>query len=311
MSTYPCTLSAEHPPWKSADTSKHAIQTIRDIPDPETPIRQRAHLENATTTIPARGMEYPLAHRPRHDRPGTTPPPLPYTEPPPRHPTRPASTPPARRFGPTGGWWGNLVEHRESGSHGLWRSLVAHLTGGQVVAGSNPVSPTYIRRWARFYRTACCLVRSLAHASGQALGGSTLLLVVVEVKSTTAKSEWADAAQTLSQPQAPASPQPARQENMAAASGVTAPVLRTVSCHAAMCASPQHRHAVFDVTAKMTAAQGISSKHLLSRYSGTAIMQSRGTTVGLCAPCDHDRSAHSSAKCVAGYRIHTALDWRW
>ena len=26
--------------------------------------------------------------------------------------------------------------------HGLWRSLVAHLTGGQVVAGSNPVSPT-------------------------------------------------------------------------------------------------------------------------------------------------------------------------
>src|SRR5689334_11946045 len=27
-------------------------------------------------------------------------------------------------------------------SHGLWRSLVAHLTGGQGVAGSNPVSPT-------------------------------------------------------------------------------------------------------------------------------------------------------------------------
>jgi hypothetical protein len=26
--------------------------------------------------------------------------------------------------------------------HGLWRSLVAHLTGGQGVAGSNPVSPT-------------------------------------------------------------------------------------------------------------------------------------------------------------------------
>ena len=25
---------------------------------------------------------------------------------------------------------------------GLWRSLVAHLTGGQGVAGSNPVSPT-------------------------------------------------------------------------------------------------------------------------------------------------------------------------
>ena len=28
--------------------------------------------------------------------------------------------------------------------HGLWRSLVAHLTGGQGVAGSNPVSPTCI-----------------------------------------------------------------------------------------------------------------------------------------------------------------------
>lgn len=29
-----------------------------------------------------------------------------------------------------------------TGVDGLWRSLVAHLTGGQVVAGSNPVSPT-------------------------------------------------------------------------------------------------------------------------------------------------------------------------
>ena len=27
---------------------------------------------------------------------------------------------------------------------GLWRSLVAHLTGGQGVAGSNPVSPTNV-----------------------------------------------------------------------------------------------------------------------------------------------------------------------
>ena len=31
------------------------------------------------------------------------------------------------------------------GGTGLWRSLVAHLTGGQVVAGSNPVSPTQVR----------------------------------------------------------------------------------------------------------------------------------------------------------------------
>jgi hypothetical protein len=29
---------------------------------------------------------------------------------------------------------------------GMWRSLVAHLTGGQGVAGSNPVIPTKFRR---------------------------------------------------------------------------------------------------------------------------------------------------------------------
>ena len=28
---------------------------------------------------------------------------------------------------------------------GMWRSLVAHLTGGQGVAGSNPVIPTNLR----------------------------------------------------------------------------------------------------------------------------------------------------------------------
>jgi hypothetical protein len=33
-----------------------------------------------------------------------------------------------------------------AGGAGLWRSLVAHLTGGQVVAGSNPVSPTTKRQ---------------------------------------------------------------------------------------------------------------------------------------------------------------------
>ena len=34
------------------------------------------------------------------------------------------------------------IRDRYAGGDGLWRSLVAHLTGGQVVAGSNPVSPT-------------------------------------------------------------------------------------------------------------------------------------------------------------------------
>src|SRR5690606_30121285 len=36
----------------------------------------------------------------------------------------------------------NLLRRPGNGRNGLWRSLVAHLTGGQVVAGSNPVSPT-------------------------------------------------------------------------------------------------------------------------------------------------------------------------
>ena len=40
-----------------------------------------------------------------------------------------------------------------TGGTGLWRSLVAHLTGGQVVAGSNPVSPTKERRrWKAVFR---------------------------------------------------------------------------------------------------------------------------------------------------------------
>ncbi|KAJ1684297.1 hypothetical protein LUZ63_020590 [Rhynchospora breviuscula] len=40
------------------------------------------------------------------------------------------------------GWGSVLPGRRETGGIGLWRSLVAHLTGGQGVAGSNPVSPT-------------------------------------------------------------------------------------------------------------------------------------------------------------------------
>ena len=36
--------------------------------------------------------------------------------------------------------WGSCP--RVSGANGMWRSLVAHLTGGQGVAGSNPVIPT-------------------------------------------------------------------------------------------------------------------------------------------------------------------------
>ena len=36
------------------------------------------------------------------------------------------------------------VSSLPKGAAGLWRSLVAHLTGGQGVAGSNPVSPTRV-----------------------------------------------------------------------------------------------------------------------------------------------------------------------
>ena len=35
-----------------------------------------------------------------------------------------------------------LFERELKSTNGLWRSLVAHLTGGQGVAGSNPVVPT-------------------------------------------------------------------------------------------------------------------------------------------------------------------------
>ena len=34
------------------------------------------------------------------------------------------------------------LEHHAGESPGMWRSLVAHLTGGQGAAGSNPVIPT-------------------------------------------------------------------------------------------------------------------------------------------------------------------------
>src|SRR5690625_1133715 len=36
------------------------------------------------------------------------------------------------------------VSRTTTAYHGLWRSLVAHLTGGQGVVGSNPASPTIV-----------------------------------------------------------------------------------------------------------------------------------------------------------------------
>lgn len=46
----------------------------------------------------------------------------------------------------------NVVpRRREPDIIGWWRSLVAHLTGGQGVAGSNPVHPTRNCRWDGIY----------------------------------------------------------------------------------------------------------------------------------------------------------------
>ena len=42
-----------------------------------------------------------------------------------------------------------------SSCHGLWRSLVAHLTGGQGVASSNLVSPTRHDKWPPFWAAIC------------------------------------------------------------------------------------------------------------------------------------------------------------
>ena len=52
-----------------------------------------------------------------------------------------------------------------TGSHfGLWRSLVAHLTGGQGVAGSNPVSPTEETAGQRPFPRSAETVSSLSSA---------------------------------------------------------------------------------------------------------------------------------------------------
>ena len=61
-----------------------------------------------------------------------------------------------QRGGPASGWAWSRGEERlpRSGTllglaplerHGTWRSLVAHLTGGQGVVGSNPAVPTRLR----------------------------------------------------------------------------------------------------------------------------------------------------------------------
>jgi hypothetical protein len=52
--------------------------------------------------------------------------------------------------------------------NGLWRSLVAHLTGGQGVAGSNPVSPTIQQET----RLASSLVLSNGHVTYAAAAAS-------------------------------------------------------------------------------------------------------------------------------------------
>src|SRR5699024_10717830 len=45
----------------------------------------------------------------------------------------------------------------------LWLRLVAHITGGDVVAGSNPVSPTSAQVRACFWPGLCCSGRRCDH----------------------------------------------------------------------------------------------------------------------------------------------------
>ena len=67
------------------------------------------------------------------------------------------------RFGTGGrarvGFW-TLDRRSRASTFGLWRSLVAHLTGGQGVAGSNPVSPTSVsagQRPSSAWEAASCV----------------------------------------------------------------------------------------------------------------------------------------------------------
>ena len=56
-----------------------------------------------------------------------------------------------------------LFERELKSTNGLWRSLVAHLTGGQGVAGSNPAGPTRKTR-IRMISGFLFKVVSLTHA---------------------------------------------------------------------------------------------------------------------------------------------------
>ena len=65
---------------------------------------------------------------------------------------------PSGRLGVKGFIPSGRPETTENRCHGLWRSLVAHLTGGQGVAGSNPVIPTNMKGSAERPALSCCLM---------------------------------------------------------------------------------------------------------------------------------------------------------
>ena len=74
---------------------------------------------------------------------------------------------------------GSLVK---SDTDGLWRSLVAHLTGGQGVVGSNPASPTKIdirRRPTHVGRRLIFVMRLRYPCHAQAFIPTTETVVVV------------------------------------------------------------------------------------------------------------------------------------
>lgn len=74
------------------------------------------------------------------------------------------------------------VEKLSQTVDGLWRSLVAHLTGGQGVVGSNPASPTKIdirRRPTHVGRRLIFVMRLRYPCHAQAFIPTTETVVVV------------------------------------------------------------------------------------------------------------------------------------
>lgn len=150
--------------WHALGTHARKASTPSSPRPTDSPMRQT----RCTTTIsiplttqsPLQSppKRHPKTHLPLHRHPGklevrtTRNPPLPNSPTTPPVLYQPRSPPQGdehARNQPIWRKWGVLMYSHQAQSaaecNGLWRSLVAHLTGGQVVAGSNPVSPTVVK----------------------------------------------------------------------------------------------------------------------------------------------------------------------